>query len=282
VSSSARFPSWIDGRLHGPGEGRVSIEDQGFLLGLSVFETVLFEGGTAWLLDRHLARLCEGARALRIEPRFDPERAVRELCAALGERECALRITLTRGVPGAGSTLAVGARAIARPADPGVTVTLEREVKDAHDPLESIKSTNRLRNVLLREAAQRAGAFEALLCTREGDVCEGTLSNVWAVVDGVLRTPATERGCLPGVMRGLILEALSLDSLPHHVGRLEQDELARASEVFLSNTTGRAIPVLEVADLVRGLPGAAGPVLARVRAGIRAAEARWLQSRGTR
>jgi len=270
MSAAERYPSWVDGRLCAPGEGAVSTDDQGFLSGLSVFETVLFESGTAWLLDRHLARLAQGARELAIEPRFDPARAVREYCAALGARDCALRITLTRGVAGGGSTLVVGARALVRPPDPGVQVTLERGAKDAHDPLESLKTTNRLRNVLLRERAQRAGAFEALLCTREGDVCEGTLSNVWAVVDGRLCTPSTERGCLAGVMRGLILEALKARAC-----RLEVEELARASEIFLSNTTGRAIPVLEVTGLVRGLPGSAGPVLQRVRAEIRAAELRW-------
>jgi branched-chain amino acid aminotransferase len=156
-----------------------------------------------------------------------------------------------------------------------VVLTLERGAKDAHDPLESVKTTNRLRNVLLRERAQRAGAFEALMCTREGDVCEGTLSNVWAVVDGRLCTPSTERGCLAGVMRGLILESLGSGENAPRVARLEVEELARASEIFLSNTTGRAIPVLEVQGLVRGLPGSAGPVLRRVREAIRAREASW-------
>jgi branched-subunit amino acid aminotransferase/4-amino-4-deoxychorismate lyase len=280
MNAAEGFPSWIDGRLCGPGEGLVSCEDQGFLSGLAVFETVLYEDGVAWLLERHLARLALGARELAIEPRCDPARAVRELCAALGPRDCALRITLTRGVAGAGSTLVVGARAIVRPPDPGVRVTLERDAKDAHEPLELVKSTNRLRNVLLRERALRAGAFEALLCTREGDVCEGTLSNVWALVDGVLCTPSTERGCLAGVMRGLILEALEHDPLPRRVGRLETGELARASEVFLSNTTGRALPVVEVLGLVSGLPGSAGPVLRRVRAAIRAREASWREDAG--
>ncbi len=275
MSAAERFPSWVDGRLFGPGQGSLSTDDQGFLSGLSVFETVLYESGTAWLLDRHLARLAQGARELAIEPRFKPARAVREFCAALGARDCALRLTLTRGVAGAGSTLVVGARAIVRPPDPGVCVTLERDAKDAHDPLESIKSTNRLRNVLLRERAQRAGAFEALMCTREGDISEGTLSNVWAVVDGVLCTPSTDRGCLAGVMRGLILEALERDEPAPRVGRLELEELARASEVFLSNTTGRALPVVEVRGLVRGLPGSAGPVLRHVRERIRAQEASW-------
>jgi branched-subunit amino acid aminotransferase/4-amino-4-deoxychorismate lyase len=280
VSAPERFPSWIDGRLCGPGEGVVSCDDQGFLAGLAVFETVLYESRTAWLLDRHLQRLSAGARELAIEARFEPERAVRELCGALGARDCALRITLTRGVAGAGSTLVVSARAIARPGDPGVKVTLERDAKEAHDPLESIKSTNRLRNVLLRERAQRAGAFEALLCTREGDVCEGTLSNVWAVVDGSLCTPSTERGCLPGVMRGLILEALAQEKLPHQVRRLELEELGRASEIFLSNTTGRALPVVEVLGLVAGLPGSAGPILQHVREGIRAREKAWRNAQG--
>jgi len=280
MSASERYPSWIDGRIFGPGEGLVACDDQGFLSGLSVFETVLYESGTAWLLERHLARLAEGARELAIEPRFDPARAVRELCGVLGARDCALRITLTRGVADLGATLVVGARAIVRPADPGVKVTLERNAKEAHDPLESIKSTSRLRNVLLRERAQRAGAFEALLCTREGDVCEGTLSNVWALVDGVLCTPSTERGCLAGVMRGLILEALAEQRIPHRVERLEVEELARASEIFLSNTTGRALPVVEVLGLLSGLPGSAGPLLRRVREGIRARESAWKNAPG--
>ena len=275
MSGTADHPAWIDGVLHAPGTGRISCDDEGLLLGFAVFETVLFEGGVAWLLERHLARLAAGARELGLVPRVEPERAVREYLAALGGRDCALRITLTRGAPGAGATLIVGARAIVRPPDPGVVVTLVRDAKDARDPLESIKSTNRVRNVLLREAALRSGAFEALLCTREGDVCEGTLSNVWAVVDGVLVTPATERGCLPGVMRGLILEGLRESGIAHREGRLESAALARASEVFLSNTTGRALPVVEVRGLVAGLPGARGAQLERVRRLIHAREQAW-------
>jgi len=277
MSAAERYPSWVDGRVFGPGEGALSTDDQGFLSGLACFETVLFESGTAWLLDRHLARLEQGARELCILPRFDPGRAVRELCAALGPRDCALRLTLTRGVAGEVSTLVVGARAIVRPPDPGVRVTLERDVKDAHERLETVKTTNRLRNVLLRERALAAGALEALMCTREGDVCEGTLSNVWAVVDGVVRTPSTERGCLAGVMRGLILEGLEAQRVAHAVGRLEPEDLARASEIFLSNTTGRALPVVEVQGLVSGLPGSAGSMLRQVREAIRAREADWLR-----
>ncbi len=82
MSGTADFPAWIDGRLCAPGTGRVSCDDEGLLLGFAVFETVLFEGGVAWLLERHLARLADGARELGLAPRVDPAAAVREYCAA--------------------------------------------------------------------------------------------------------------------------------------------------------------------------------------------------------
>ena len=51
------FPTWINGRHFGPGEGRVSTDDQGFLLGLALFETVLWRDGVAYFLEDHLERL---------------------------------------------------------------------------------------------------------------------------------------------------------------------------------------------------------------------------------
>jgi branched-subunit amino acid aminotransferase/4-amino-4-deoxychorismate lyase len=193
-----------------------------------------------------------------------------------------VRITVTRGVPGRGPTLVIGARDLVRPPDPGVAVVLVPNAKLAGDPLESVKSTNRLRNYLAREAALASGAFEALLCTHEGDVCEGTQSNVFARVDGRVVTPALERGALAGVMRGEVLSALRASGARVEEGRLETADLRRASEVFLTNTTGRVIPVVEVRGLARGLPGAAGECVRDLRPRIRAREEAYRRSREVR
>lgn len=271
------YPTFVDGVIHAPGAGAISSDDQGFQLGLAVFETLLFESGCVYDVEEHLARLADGARALGIPwplPQ-DPGRAIATYAQALGPCDVALRLTVTRGVPGRGPSLVIGARELAAPPVEGVVVVIDRSSTVARSSQGGIKSTNRLRNVLAREAALREGAFEALLCTDEGDVCEGTLSNVFARVDGVTVTPGVERGCLPGIQRGHVLAELESMHEPARVGRLELHDLSRASEVFLTNTTGRVIPVVEVRGVAAGLPGPAGTLVSQLRERLRRREERY-------
>lgn len=271
--SAAELPRWIDGVLHPPGEGRVSVDDLGFQLGLAVFETLAFDGHTVFFLAEHVERLRAGARAIGIPwplP-WDPARALRDYAAALGGRPAALRLTLTRGVPGRGPTLVLGARSIDVPPAEGVVVALARFRVRVGSPIEGLKSTNRLRNVLAREEAVARGAWEALLCTDEGDLCEGTVSNVFVAGEHDLATPSLERGCLPGVTRQRLLEELRarpIEGLPARERRVEPAELDGAREVFLTNSTGGVIPVRAVLDRAPRLPGPDGPV-------ARAAAERW-------
>ncbi len=268
------YPTFVDGVIHPPGAATISTDDLGFQSGLGVFETLLFEDGCVYDVEEHLARLENGARAIGI-PARDVSRALDGYVDALGARDAALRVTRTRGVPGHGSSLVIGARDLVRPPAEGVLVVLDRTWTVPASTAGSIKSTNRLHNVLAREAAQREGAFEALFCTEHGDVCEGTLSNVFAVIGGVVVTPSVERGCLPGIQRGHILAELEQAGIPVRVDRIEPADLAHAGEVFLSNTTGRVIPVLEVRGVVAGLPGARGPRAMWLRERLRKREERY-------
>jgi branched-subunit amino acid aminotransferase/4-amino-4-deoxychorismate lyase len=269
-----RFPCLVNGRLVPFGEPAVRADDTGFQLGLSVFDTVLWEDGALTFLDDHL-----GAAELEIPwpPAADPREALAELVRAIGaDFPLALRMTLSRGPEGGEPTFAVTARRVVRPADPGVVVTLASEPRRAGDPLGRVKSTNRIAYVHAREEAQAQGAFEALFVSDEGDVLEGTISNVFCVVDGVLLTPAVERGCLPGTSRGRLLALLEHEPLVLsgrevrvEVGLLDVSALERASEVFLTNTTGGVIPVIEVRGVRDALPGAAGPVASTLRERLR-------------
>ncbi len=281
----ASYAAFVDGRIVPPGEPAIRADDAGFLLGLSVFETVLFEEGSFDFVEDHLARMQEGARELGIgwPPPCDPQQALRVLVAALrAPGPLALRLTLSRGPEGGSPTLAVTARDVVRPADPGVVVTLASERRRAGDPLGRVKSSSRVAYVLAREEAQRQGAYEALFLTDADDVLEGTISNVFAVIDGALWTPALERGCLAGTCRGRILADLAREpaalggrELPVHVGRIERARLGGASEVFLTNTTGGVLPVVLVRGVTGPLPGAAGPVVRLVRERLRAETLRY-------
>ena len=281
--STHGFPTLVDGRLFAAGEAHLSTDDAGFQLGLAVFESVLYTGGCAYFLEQHLARMRAGLAALSIEIAHDaPARALSAYLPALDdalaqreEDEVALRLMATRGVPEAGPSLVCAARSIVRPPDGGVVVALERRAKLAGDVLEQIKSTNRMRNVIAREAAERRGAWDALLCNEADEVCEATIANVFAVIDGVLVTPAVERGCLAGVMREALIAEIEASEHELVVGRLPIEQLSRASEVFLSNSTGRVVPVREVLDVAPRLAGSDGPLARELRERIRHAEQRY-------
>ncbi len=279
---SARWPVFVDGRVHRDGRASISPEDQGFLLGLSVYDTLLYEERCLYFVDEHVARLRRGAEELSIPwpPPWDPAAALRATAEALEGRDAALRITLSRGVPGRGPTMVVTARALDIPADPGARLWLASFRKLGGDALESVKSTNRLRNVLAREEAEEHGAWEALLANHDGDLSECTTSNVFVVLGRRLCTPADDRGALSGIVREKILgdlgrRPLVLDGgrrVELVLGRVECAELSRAEEVFLTNTTCRVVPIVQVAGAElapRALPGAAGPVTRAIRARVR-------------
>ena len=83
-----------------------------------------------------------------------------------------------------------------------------------------------------------------------GHLCEGTGSNVFYVVDGELRTPTLESGCLAGVTRALVLEWYGAREVDEPI------EVARgASEVFLASTTRDVQPVSAWDDVELPVPG---------------------------
>ena len=280
-----RYPVFANGRVHEGGDLVLSANDEGFLLGLSVFDTVLLEDGCLYFLEDHVERLRRGAAELHIDwpPPWDVGDAMRATADALGGGNAAVRVTLSRGVAGRGSTVVVTTRPVGELPLRGVKILVSSYHKLGGNPLEALKSTNRLRNILAREEAQAVGAWEAVLPNHDGDYSECTTANLFCVRDGVLLTPGTDRGCLSGIVREKILsdlerEPLVLDGeeVAVRVDRIEPEDVRRSSEVFLTNTTGRVIPVTGVLGMESppaDLPGAEGPITKLLRARMSAMEA---------
>jgi branched-chain amino acid aminotransferase len=124
--------------------------------------------------------------------------------------------------------------------------------------LAGLKTTSYAENVIALARAAESGATEAVFANLAGHLCEGTGSNVFYVVDGELRTPTLDSGCLAGVTRALVLE---------WYGGVEVDEpievVERASEIFLVSTTRDVQGVARWNDRELDAPG---PVTREVRA----------------
>ncbi|MFH9674575.1 aminotransferase class IV [Streptomyces sp. NPDC017405] len=254
---------WLDGALREADSARVSVLDHGLTVGDGVFETVKVVAGQPFALTRHLDRLTRSARVLGLP---DPDHdEVRRACTAVLEAGPMplgrLRITCTGGHGPLGTgrgphgpTLVVTvAETTRRPGSTAaVTVPWTRNERGA---LAGVKSTSYAENLVALDHARRLGASEALLGNTAGQLCEGTMSNVFVVLDGEIHTPPVSSGCLPGVTRALVVEWTGAKETD-----LPLDVLGRADEIFLTSSL-RDVQALHRID-GRELPGAPGPVTA--------------------
>jgi branched-subunit amino acid aminotransferase/4-amino-4-deoxychorismate lyase len=128
-------------------------------------------------------------------------------------------------------------------------------------PLGPHKTTSRLAYQLAREEARAARADEAILVSPRGEVLEGAVSSVFAVLDGMIATPPLAAGILPGVTRAWTLVACRELGIAAEQRTLARVDLERASEVFLTNAVqeivplatldGRALPERRIGELLR-------------------------------
>ncbi|MFE3071204.1 aminotransferase class IV [Streptomyces sp. NPDC059247] len=255
---------WVNGGLYDEEAARVSVLDHGLTVGDGIFETVRAERGETFALTLHLERLTRSARGLGLpDPDLDE---VRRACAAVLEANPMplgrLRITYTgglsplgseRGDAGPGLVVALGETGRRPDSTAVITVPWTRNERGA---LTGLKTTSYAENVVALARAKERGASEALFANTVGQLCEGTGSNVFVVVDGRLLTPPVSSGCLPGITRALAVEwtgAVETD--------LPLDVLESAEEVFLTSTL-RDVQAVHRID-GRELSPAPGPVTAK-------------------
>src|SRR5690606_34373579 len=132
-----------------------------------------------------------------------------------------------------------------------------------------IKSIGLLPNVLGKQQAKEAGAFEALF-VRDGVVTEGTSTNAFAVREGRIVTYPEDEHILPGITRRLILAIARREGIEIVEEALRGGELDRADELCIASTTIEVLPVVSVdgRPVGGGKPGP-GARRRRLRAALR-------------
>ena len=166
--------------------------------GLRLIETFGWRPGAGCVdLPAHLARLAATAR--RFGAPFDPA-AIGRSIDAVARGEAPLRLRLTLGLDGRPET-----RASRLEPGPAVwTLRLATARLDPDDPWLRVKTTQRALYDAARAALQ-PGVVEMLFLNRRGEVCEGTITNVFLEAGGMLLTPPLGCGLLPGVLRARLL-----------------------------------------------------------------------------
>ncbi|MCC7292785.1 MAG: D-amino acid aminotransferase [Phycisphaerales bacterium] len=236
-------------------QATVSINDRGFQYGDSVYEVIAAYGGRPFRMADHLHRLGTSLSALRIEldlTTLKIESLVREGLTRCGFDEAMAYIQITRGVaprthiapPGIKPTVVMTFRPLPQVSAPakehGVALMTAAEIRWA---MCYVKATTLLPNVLTRMDARAGGFHDAIFVAPDGDVREGTSSNVVMVRGGRLVFPCRDASILHGVTLLTVTQCaehlgIACEERPVHI-----DELRAADEMFLTSTTEEVLPV---------------------------------------
>ena len=125
----------------------------------------------------------------------------------------------------------------------------------AQDP--QIKSSMFVSGVLAISNQGKNEAHELIFLTQEGNVSEGTVSNIFIVKERRLLTPAVSSGILRGVTRGAVIELAGKRGLEVKETPLLRHDIYNAEECFITNTSSEILPVISVDDrlIADGRPG---------------------------
>lgn len=264
--------AYVNGRFLRHSEAGVSIEDRGFQLGDAVYEVWAVMDGRLADANGHFARLERSLGELRIAmpmSRAALTAALRETIRRNRVRHGIVYLQVTRGVSRrdhAFPSLPVSPTVVitARPGDPraaedrasvGVGVITVAENRWGRC---DIKSVNLLPNVLAKQAARQAGAFEAWFVDEHGLVTEGASSNAWIVdQNGVLRTRDTGANILWGVTRLTLLDVAAAAGYRVEERPFTVEEALQAREAFLTGAGALVMPIVRIdgRPVANGHPG---------------------------
>jgi branched-chain amino acid aminotransferase len=251
----------LNGQLRPATEARVSLFSPALFSSFGVYESVEVVEGIPFHLYDHLSRLAESAEMIELSLPYsahDISSWVRRLILENGNRDCLLRI-IALGVTRAEDEALVALLPQPLPRYPdscyregAAVITYE-----GSRSLPACKSLNTLVNYLARRQATRANVHEAVLRT-DGEMTEGSRSNIFAVRRGELLTPPSARA-LSGITRDIVIRlALEAGYRASEVP-LNVMDLPRFDEFFVTSTSMHIIPIVRIGDVLVG-KGQVGPV----------------------
>ncbi len=263
--------AYLNGEFVPLSEAKISIEDRGYAFADGIYEVVMAYGGKPFKLSEHLDRLERSAAAIRLSlpmDRAETTQVVGEGIQRSGFTDCMIYIQVTRGVAPREHEIPQNVQPTflatfrARPEVPpdvreeGVSLITTEEVRWAKC---YIKSIALLPNVLAKQQAVDAGAYEAVFVSPEGEVHEGSSTNIFMVKEGCVLTPPKTEQILHGITRDTVLECARNSGFEVVEQTIRVADLFQADELFLSGTTTEVLGAVRLDGKPIG-SGTVGPV----------------------
>jgi branched-chain amino acid aminotransferase len=274
---------YIDGAYYPKSQAKISVFDHGLLYGDGVFEGIRAYGGSVFRLKEHVDRLYRSAHMIMLDvssvlSKGKMIEAVLETLRKNGMRDSYIRLIVTRGIGDLGlnprkcpkPTIIVIADTISLhwvgAKDNGITAMISWVKRDPVDATShEIKSLNYLNSVLAKIEANISNADEAICLDKNGFVCEGVAENIFVVRNGIVSTPPSCTGALPGITAEAIIHLARKLGYEVKDRNITPFELFNAEEVFFTGTAAEIVPVREINKRTIN-SGKPGPITKRLMA----------------
>ncbi|GAB4270065.1 MAG: aminotransferase class IV [Opitutales bacterium] len=219
--------------------------------GYGIFETLCIQDASVLRFSEHWARLSASAKELSIplqQTQKETHAQALELIKHNALENGALKILTYAGNP-PGMLLCTQKKYYqATQYLEGFRLMIAPQQRFSQDPLARHKSCNYLTATLAKQTAQKAHCDEAIFLNEQGELCEGSFTNIFFVKDQALHTPALKCGLLPGIMRKEILDYAHNAGYPYKEGRYYLDDILNADEVFVTNALLGVMPARELGE----------------------------------
>ena len=247
--------------INGEAKETISIHDRGLQYGDGLFETMAVRNSKIHLWEAHWQRLALGCEKLSITlPNKEIiEKEIELLCENKDEAQFVIKLIVTRGEGQRGyrftdkQNVTRILSSYAWPDYPesyqteGVAVRYCETTLSENIKLAGVKHLNRLEQVLARNEWDTDEFQEGLMLTTQGHVVDGTMSNIFAVLDNEIFTPSLSSCGVAGVMRKTIINVAKENGFAICEKEFNKSELEMADELFLSNSLFGIWPIRIIA-----------------------------------
>ena len=251
----------FNGTLQDNSSNLLSIDNRGYAYGDALFETIKVLNGKILFWEDHYFRLMASMRILRMEipMNFTMEFLQDEIIKTLeanNETGNSVRVKLLVNRVVGGKYLPVSndidyvittevlPTDLYQITDSSYIIDLYKDFFIAPGLLSTLKTNNKITNVLGSIYAKENGFDNCLLLNTNKNIIEALNGNIFVVKDNVIKTPPLEDGCLKGIMRKQVIELLKAnDEFEFVEDSVSPFELQKADELFITNVIVGILPI---------------------------------------
>ena len=221
----------------------LTLQNNSFKYGEGLFETMRVTDGVAPLAALHFERLQLGLKWLQLHLPLviSTEVLLEQIYLLCRQNNCskAARVRLSVFRENIFAGYAIEALPLQQNYlhwnQEGLSINVYPHAKKAMDVFSNLKTANHLPYLLAAQYATEKKVDDCLVRNSENAICDSTKANVFLIKGHEMFTPALHQGCIAGVMRGALIDALKKTGCHVQQKIILDEDVANADEVFLTN-----------------------------------------------